>query len=373
MSKDNNELVLKKINEILSKNDETELDINKMSDFFCIAVNNSINTAIDTNTMAAEVVSLDKFGSGIEVINYVESIKNDSILTPNFDALSKEAKEKLESGEWKLQESVKVRNDNNVEIVDQKGKIKCRVTLKKMMLPEYDAQLRSNMISNMQFKQIMSKLKQIEFLEKEQKRHMFNQDFVKPFFDARDRIKEAANCDNAEKAMAKIEQANQLLKSGMNAIKIDMQSSYAETLSFSNGYLGIEWIDKKIDKYIPNVRHYLENINTNKINSRLEDYSKQVRLMIAYYGLQMCILDAVGNTKEKEDALKSMNNYFEWIMNSTEYKVPLIDFLQEYYPYSKETMDFWITLKQQLQNSKQLLIDKNSFYRIELKKEDENE
>lgn len=365
-----NELVLRKINSVLSKNDKTELDINKMSDFFGIAINNSINTAITESKIITEVVTADKLGNGMEAFNYIESLKNDSILTPNFDALSKEAKEKLESGEWKLQDSVKVSTDNTAEIVDQKGKIKCKVTLKKMMLPQYDAQLRSNMISNMQFKQINNKLNDILFLEKEQKRHMFNQDFVKPFFDARDRVKEASNCANIEDAKKKIEEANQILKSGMNAIKVDMQSSYAETISFSNGYLGIELIDKAIDKFMPSARHHLENLNTNKINHRLEDYSKEIKLMISYYGFQLCILDSIENTKEKEDAVESMNNYFNWIMDGADSKISLIDFLQEYYPYTKDTVDFWINLKEQLNNSEKVLSDKNSFYSIEFKKED---
>lgn len=194
---------VKPINIFVTHEDRVGDDITKMSDFFEVYISSMITEL--KSQPGIEMNNSLKFVIDINILkNILSGVKNifrkgNVTLISDLDKLPSDIKRKLETEEYSIGESRQVDgnlravivNENNVRVKD--------ITLKRISNSNYNSQMITNIINQIQIQQIFTKLKDIEEFQTYQIETDRNSRMIRPFLDARDYVIKAENINSKEK------------------------------------------------------------------------------------------------------------------------------------------------------------------------------
>ena len=319
---------VKPINIFVTHEDRVGDDITKMSDFFevyissmiielksqpGIEMNNSLKFVIDTNI-------LKNILSGVKNIFQKENVT----LIPDLDKLPSDIRKKLETEEYSIGESRQVDgnlravivNENNVRVKD--------ITLKRISNSNYNSQMITNIINQIQIQQIFTKLKDIEEFQTYQIETDRNSRMIRPFLDARDYVIKAENTNSKEKKTKLLEKAGEKVTSALNEVYLDLNTTK----------------DKFIKSVKGNPTLNLGN-NTDKFMKLL---LSDIQLITKYTGVKMQLLEYLGeNNMSKQVLEKYLNTIYRLISEPTEnmggQSVMMV--LHDYFPYNEKNLNLF--------------------------------
>ena len=319
---------VKPINIFVTHEDRVGDDITKMSDFFevyissmiielksqpGIEMNNSLKFVIDTNI-------LKNILSGVKNIFQKENVT----LIPDLDKLPSDIRRKLETEEYSIGESRQVDgnlravivNENNVRVKD--------ITLKRISNSNYNSQMITNIINQIQIQQIFTKLKDIEEFQTYQIETDRNSRMIRPFLDARDYVIKAENTNSKEKKTKLLEKAGEKVTSALNEVYLDLNTTK----------------DKFIKSVKGNPTLNLGN-NTDKFMKLL---LSDIQLITKYTGVKMQLLEYLGeNNMSKQVLEKYLNTIYRLISEPTEnmggQSVMMV--LHDYFPYNEKNLNLF--------------------------------
>ena len=364
---ENNEIVkANEVNILVTNEDKQGTDITKMSNFF-----DNYLCKLNADLSLSENVLNDEISAVVDLNIISNAIKNGTILknggnvyVPNFDALPKTIREKLNSGEYKIGESRQVVGDSRAVIVDGEGTRVKDVTLKQVDNNADNLQITNEMIEQIQLQQISAKLDDVIELQKYQIETDRDRDIRASFLEARHYILLAQESKDESKIKESLEKAREIL--------IKATSSIQSNIETTGKALGETTSKHGLQAFVPDL------FKERKEGTYMKYIVEDLQYYMLYVGLQSQINYYLG---DKESMKILENNYKNTLLafcnkGYGKDNRPLAIIMHEHYPYNAQNIDSWFNFQEEItsnfkDNSK--LIDSNSnIYVIELE-ESENE
>lgn len=309
--------------------DQTVMDISKLSDFLANGITQLANSIVDTSRRDGTLVS---FGD-IAVLDSV--LKAGGVLVRaeyeyilDFDSLPRDILQKYREGKYKLGESRQVKDNLRAVIVDETGQRVKDVTLKKTKRMVENQNQLQNVAIQMQLKQIIEKLDTIIQLQDYHVDFSRNNALVKPFFDARDYIIFAQNEPDQKKATASIEKAIEYLTTGLNAIYVDLDNARKHFLLAIKPVIRIQSLVNRFIKYM----------------------TQNLHLLSLYNGVLFQLLDYCGRYSDLEYSYGKykgiMNQFYREPIGRQ--KLPVSLLIHNAVQYSKKNLDAWKTMTDEI-------------------------
>ena len=314
--------------------DRKKQDISLMSNFFDGYINQLCLIEDKTNNFQiVKNMTLSDIGLVKEIINKGKAlIKNNIIFIPDFENLDVEVKEKLKKGIYHIGESKKVENNFRAVIIDEYNKRKQDITLKRQKKIPHN--LSSKIETQMQLKEIFNKLVEIQEMQEYQIRLEKIRDFINPFLRARDII-----------VLAETE--NDLVSRNKQYLKADEYLDDALTAIYSD-------IEETSNQFVKCLKNPITKRNKNKFMKYIVE---ELQIATKYVGVQMQLLDYLGNDKKAKIILDKYNFLINEFFTGprTQNKMSLADLFQDYYPYDKTHKNTWYNLKEEYIENQKLL------------------
>lgn len=275
------------------------------------------------------------------------------IYKPDFDNLSPDVKNKLESGRYKLGDSKKIEGNLRAVIVDTQNH---NTRVEDLTLKEVDEVIdsSSDLATQLQLKKIYELLLDIQSTQDYQIAWDRNNSILSPFFESRMKVIEAQSETNLEKKSRLLEQATDLMEKSISHIKSDILSNRTEIL-------------KKINQ--PTYLYQSFERHTNFILSDIQIFTKIV-------GMQMYMDLTLG---KQEFARERFLAYQSTVMELSNQNIPLkrnlvlnllkkapkikelgymkkqdfasiFEIIHENYRPSKDNPDLWLDIDREVKN-----------------------
>ncbi len=319
----------KRLSIFVSHEDQTIMDITKMSDFISngiIRCANSILVESRGNRTVIPIENMAILDSALKSSGVIMHGEYEYVL--DFDSLPRDILKKYREGKYKLGESRQVKDNLRATLVDENGTRVKDITLKKTKKVAGNQNQLQNIAIQMQLKQIVEKLDTMIQLQEYQIDFSRDNALVKPFFDARDYIVYAQNEKDQTKAEGYINKAIDYLGDGLNALYINLDTAKKHFLLSTR----------------PTVRiQYLVNLFVKHITQNLQ-------LISMYNGVLFQLFEYCGRTKD----LKFAYDKYRGIMSRfyTEavgrQSIPLSLQIHNAVKYSKDNLDAWKTMTDEM-------------------------
>ena len=318
----------KEIQIFVTEEDKHGSEITKMSDFFGMYVSDIVD---DLNGSASleTVTNMPVADLGIinEVLAKAKAIQSGGVdLIPDYDSLPKKIRDGLADGTYKLGESRQ--NEGNVRavIVDSEGTRVKDITFKQVHKDSHSVDATRSITEQLQMRQIYKKLEDIEELQNYQIEAMREQDIIVPFLSARDFVVRAQSTGVFSKQEELLEKATEKISDASNAVYIEI---------------------KRISDELVKLTTFPMLKQPNRIKPLIADVAQDLQIATKYVGVQMHILDYLGEKEGAAQTLetyqKAMENFFFEPINRS--GLSTSDLIHNYIP---DPHDSWLNLSEEI-------------------------
>jgi len=325
MENEKYEIIPRELNILVTEEDKTGHDIEKMSDFYGNYIH-QLTTQLAENAESEVVLNIPVAEMGIisEVVNHAKVVMagKESYL-PDFDRLPKDVKEKLEKGVYKIGKSKQVDGNLRAVIVDENNVRVKDVTLKKVQNDPKTIETTRSIVNQIQLQQINAKLSVIQEVQGYQIAHDRDQNLRVPFFNARDYILRAQLSENREEQKQNLSKAVVEITKALNSIYTDIDTS---------------------SKWLARLTRFPIGQITPLINKSMHFLIEDVQLATKYVGVQMQVFDYLGDHQGAQLALSGykrvMQDFTEKKIGSNGQSAAIL--IHEHYPYDKSNVNLWM-------------------------------
>ena len=310
----------------------TEEDINgenilAMSDFFSgyishLATEVRSNGAIE----AMSEIPIANIGIIADVLNQADILMQGTTqLIPDFESLPSDIKKGLKTGEFSIGESRMVDGNLRSVIVDKTGTRVKDVTLKRVSVNSGMLETTRSISTQLQMRQIYSKLDDIHQLQTFQIARDRDRDFKVPFLNARYYILKAQRCTTKSERDSYLEQATEYLLTAENNLYTDITTS--------------------TNMLVKRTRFPIFR-NQKAINDGIGFISEDLQTVTKLVGLRMQLLDYLGDADgvriEMDRYHRAMSDFFAQPLANRGYSAAALIHMN--YPYTAENTDCWYQL-----------------------------
>lgn len=316
---------------LITDADKYGTDIAAMSNFFDGYIN-QLSTELRTNATAELMVNLPVADLGIinDVVIHAEAIaKGEYSLIPDFEHLPSDIRKKLKDGIYTVGESKQVDGNMRAVILDE-NKVRVKdITLTQVKNDPGTLETTRSISNQLQMRQIYAKLDDIQALQSYQIDRDRDRDMVGPFLDARYHILMAQNKEDEEERREELKKASDELTKAIHAAYTDMSTS-----------------SKHLSKMLgrPLFR------NQRQINNFMGYLATDLQVATKFVGIQLHVQDYLGDTNAArltaEGYQHVMHDFFTKQIGPTKQSAAMM--LQMNYPYTKDNMDSWYKLQQEM-------------------------
>ena len=315
----------------------TEEDLNgqnimTMSDFFLGALkelSESIEYTSDESLMELPLSDIGILNETIHAIGVFRSPDFD--LIPDFASLPNEIQKKYKEGKLMLGESRQVDGNIRAVLVDVDSKERVKdITFKKVQKADVSNDIINNMITQMQLRQISSKLDDISSEQEYLVEFSRNQSIIKPFLNARDHIKQAQMSMTKEDQIQKLGRATEELQDAINAVYVDMTT-----------------IEGMLAKSAKKGFFSFRRGNEDKLISR---YTTDLQVLTKYVGLQARVYQYLGDTDSINGIMDAYNAKMRRLFSKGVIHVDksIALYIHENIEYNKNNMDCWYNMEKEI-------------------------
>lgn len=292
-------------------------DLLAMSDFFGIYKRN-LEKNVKKNHQWEEVQDIGSLaGSLAAAIKGKIDLSKAEVLIADTSHFNSEIKKGIKKGIYKLGQSKEVDGNLRPVIIDEKGKIKKYVTLRRAYDP-------SSVLHDVTLISMQSSLKSISTQLKEMHQEIGtliglnrNDMFNNKFMNARDRIILASTANDAD-CEKYLDEADRYLMEGLNALYADM-NSHATIIR-----------KQKIDK---------------SFYSSINYFTEDMLLIPRYVALRSYLYEYRGKNEDSVRILKEYKRNLAELQKKNKEekeKYSVLEIVHNYCRYSIKSMDFWI-------------------------------
>lgn len=273
---------------------------------------------------------------------------------------SKDIRDGLKKGIYKIGESIEVSGNYRPAIVDQKGQLIKFFTLKRMTDLTATFSDISNFCMQAALQQISSEISALSYQISYIVDSTRNSSLKAPFISAKNLILQANSADN--QIESRLNEADSFLTTGLANLYLDMNSLFKR-------------FHKKKKKWY-SIGQKSGAIDLKTIDDTLSFISEDLQLIPRYVGFKVHLLNYRGETDAAMQVLGEFRYHLdEWIkkpIEGSEYSA--IQLIHSYYPYNDRNLDFWLEKPQQMFNTvntflKALAGNKSDIYLISAKSE----
>lgn len=308
---------------LITDEDKFGHDISKMSNFFdgyINALSTQVKSASSLETINVQPSDMAIIGNALCQAGSMVSGK--AAYVPDFDSLPTNIKAKLNNKVYTIGESRQVEGNLRPVILDENGVSVKDITLKKVVNATDTLGTVSNMLTQMQLRQINSKLDVILELQSYQIEVDRKERLESPFLNARDAVLRAQDSKTVDERIYYLREADEKLGAGRNAIYHDMEA-IAENLAKSTRFPIFQNTPKR-NKYISYLAHDLD-------------------LATKYVGFQLQVLGHLGRTDDAINVLESyqhdMDNFINKPVDNRNRSA--IELMHDYCPRDVQNLDCW--------------------------------
>ena len=310
---------------LITDDDKTGRDISKMSNFFDGYIDElSLQLSAQMSDEAVFDLQIGDIGIINEVLQHAEGVMAGKYsYLPDFDSLPLDIRTKLKKGIYSIAESRQVEGNMRAVILDEKGVRIKDITLKKVLNTPETFEATRSIINQMQLRKINAKLGIIQELQSYQIERERDQNLIVPFLNARDYILRAQVVGTLKEQQTYLGKASDELTQAINSVYSDMQTSS-------------KWLDRLTAFPIFQL--------TPIIQRQITYLTQDLQLATKYVGLQMQVLDHLGN---EDNAMLELNKFRRVLKDFTSLplgrrKKPAVMLMQEYSLYDTNTQDLWL-------------------------------
>lgn len=186
-----------------------------------------------------------------------------------------------------------------------------------------------SVVSQLQMRQLFAKLDSIQELQSYQIDRDRDRDIVPPFLNARDNIIRVQNSDSIEGQREYISKAVSELTSAINAVYTDMGTATNHLQKLTRWH-----IFQRFDQ----IKKYIEFL------------TRDIQLSTKFVGVQTHLLDYIGESKstvlELERYRHIVHGFFSKPLGSRKISAAML--IHQYYPYTEENLNSWVTLSKEI-------------------------
>lgn len=319
---------------LVTEEDKHGTDIALMSDFFGLYIE-QLSTELSSYAVTdvlkeIPVADVQILGELVHGADIILQGKYGYIL--DFDSLPHDIKSKLQKGIYTLGESRQVDGNARAVILDEEGVRIKDITLKKVLNNPDTMGMCRSITSQVQMRQIAAKLDAIAESQSYLVEMERNNNIYKPFLNARDLILRAQNANSMEERKQFMLDASKELTNAINASRLDLKTS-SEHLA-------------KLTRF-PIFRR------PDQINTYLKYIARDLQLTTKYVGMQMRILDYLGDYKTSAVLLgsyqKMLSEFADKSLNSKNQSAALL--MQNNSRYTDATQDYWLKFRNDIRET----------------------
>lgn len=304
---------------------------------------------------------LNLVSNSTKLKEFLFSDRNGFVYQLDYDSLSSDTKEKIESGIYKIGDSKKVEGNMRAVIVDitNSNQRVEDLTLKEVAIDRDTASNLTDLAVQAQLKQIYETVLDIQETQEYQLNWDRNNSILTPFFTARTQIIEFQKNDDLNRKIQLLHDASHSMEQAVSAIKADLISNKDQ----------IEKMQKK-----PVYRYRTFERHTNFVLS-------DINLLLKIVGMQTYIDLTLDNEPMARERFESVKHIFELyssrtigesgnIVSNTLERVPFIkniipsaekvefpsmlEIIHDNYRYNLGNKDLWLTINDEIQEGNQL-------------------
>lgn len=321
---------------LVTEEDKIGTDITQMSDFFGVYIR-QLSNELSTYSVAdlvnkipiADIQILEELINGVNVF---AKGKYEYIL--DFDSIPNDIKLKLKKGIYTLGESRQVEGNVRAVILNEEGVRVKDVTVKSVLNTPDTMEITRSLTSQLQMRQISAKLDSIIETQSYLVEMERNNNIYKPFLNARDYILRAQNSKNVEEQRGHMIEASKELTNAINASRLDYTTC---------------------SEHLVNLTRFPVFRNSEQIKSYIGYIAEDLQLTTKYVGVQMIILDYLG---EHETAKELLGSYQKMMLDFANKpinkKQSIAMIIHNNSMYVKDTQDYWLQFRNDVQEITEL-------------------
>jgi RimJ/RimL family protein N-acetyltransferase len=320
--------------------DKYGVDIAAMSDFFDGYIQ-QLTCELRSNSVVVELANIPAADIGLinDVVHQMDAVLDGTYsYLPDFDHLPRDIKARLDKGIYKLGESRQVDGNLRPVILDENGVRVKDVTLKEVINDHGTLETTRNVFNQLQMRQLFAKLDNIQELQSYQIDRDRDRDIVTPFLNARDNILRAQNQGSNEARHEYLSKAVAELTSAINAVYTDMETASSHLLKLTR---------RPIFQRFDQIKNYIEFL------------ARDIQLSTKFVGVQTHVLNYLGDSKsatlELERFRHIVQGFFSKPLGARRISAAML--IHQYFPYTDENRNSWITLSKEIGSMLQSEID----------------
>lgn len=319
---------------LVTEEDKYGADIALMSDFFGLYIeqlSSELSTQVVPDILdGIPIVDMQILGELVHGGDILLQGKYGYI--PDFDNLPNDIKTKLKKGIYTLGESRQVEGNVRAVILDEEGIRIKEVTLKKIINMPDTLEMSRSITSQIQMRQISAKLDVIAETQDYLVEMERNNNIIKPFLNARDSILRAQNAKTEEERKQYMIEASKELSNAINASRLDL---------------------KTCSEHLAKLTRFPIFRRPDQIKTYLKYVAQDLQLTTKYVGVQMRVLDYLGDYNTARELLGSyqmvLSDFADKPINRKNQSAAII--MHNNSTYSADTQDYWIKFRTDIQET----------------------
>lgn len=304
---------------------------------------------------------LNLVSNSTKLKEFLFSDRNGFVYQLDYDSLSSDTKEKIESGIYKIGDSKKVEGNMRAVIVDitNSNQRVEDLTLKEVAIDRDTASNLTDLAVQAQLKQIYETVLDIQETQEYQLNWDRNNSILTPFFTARTQIIEFQKNDDLNRKIQLLHDASHSMEQTVSVIKADLISNKDQ-------------IEKMLKKPVYRYRTFERHANF---------VLSDINLLLKIVGMQTYIDLTLDNEPMARERFESVKHIFElyssrtigesgnivfntlerlpvisdFISNSEKVEFPsMLEIIHDNYRYNLGNKDLWLTINDEIQEGNQL-------------------
>ena len=314
-----------------SDEDRSGREIERMSNFFQGSIDQlSYRLSNQSELVPMPTLPVADISIIAESLNHLNLVrKGKYTLLPDFDNLPDDIKKNMRAGKYQVAMSKQVDGNYRAVIVNEK-KVRVRdITLKRVKNNPQTIDALRNISTQYQLKNIDVKLDQIQTLQLYELELNRKYTMINPFLEARSYIKDAQDSKDRDDQVQNLRKAAEKLRTAITATYSNFDTTASALAKETRRF------------YVPG----------NQVDTFMDLLVHDLHLANKFVGVQMQVYYYL------DDPIKAQNTYEDYrqFMNDVCYKSldskghTAVDLLQQYYPYTEDNMNQWLTFSKELQ------------------------